>query len=135
MTFMENVNYEGAEHRKFIRLEFITPITCKVCKQETITKLFNGYSVNISEAGILCKIKETVSVGDILWLSFDKTTLTICENVEKRCFIYQSGIIGKVVRTHVFENNLYSVAVQFFTREEMPAPAFYMQIDSLQTPV
>jgi len=132
---MESAIHDDTEHRKFIRLEFVTPITCKVCKQETITKLFNGYSVNISEAGILCKIKEIVNTGDIIWLSFDKTTLTICENVEKRCFIYQSGIIGKVVRTQLVEDSLNSVAVQFFTREEMTPSAFYMPADSLPNPV
>lgn len=128
---MESVIHDETEHRKFIRLEFMIPVICKVCKQETLNKLFNGYSVNISEAGILCKIKELVNIGDVLWLSFDKTTLSICENVEKRCFIYQSGIIGKVVRTQVIEDSLYSVAVQFFTREEMTLTAFHMQTDSL----
>ena len=125
---MESAVYDGIENRKFIRLEFVMPVACKVCKQETIAQLFNGYSVNISEAGILCKIKQNVSVEDILWLSFDRTTLSICENVEKNCFIYQSGIIGKVVRSQIAEDNSYSVAVQFYTRQEMSAVSFNEQV-------
>ena len=32
--------------------------------------LLQGYTVNVSQAGLLCNIKERVNLEDILWLSF-----------------------------------------------------------------
>ena len=91
-------NYSGPERRQFERRDFVTPLDYKVCKKETISKLLAGYTANISKAGLSCNIKEKVNEEDILWLSFDRSTLTICEELEKRALIYQNGVIGKVIR-------------------------------------
>ncbi|MDD5156247.1 MAG: hypothetical protein PHF11_07195, partial [Candidatus Omnitrophica bacterium] len=48
----------------------------------------------------------------------DKATLRICQELEKNCFIYQAGIIGKVVRVENREDATYNVGVQFITRRE-----------------
>lgn len=112
------VDYGGPERREFIRLEYSKPLAYKVCKPEILSKLFEGYSVNVSEAGILCNIKEKVKVDDVLWLSFDKSVLIICEQVERRSFIYQNGIIGKAVRVQNNENGTFDIGVKFIMREE-----------------
>jgi len=111
---MENI----PERREFVRLDSSTPLAYKICKKETISKLLQGYTSNVSSAGLLCNVKETVSPEDILWLSFDRGILSICEELEKRVFIYQNGIIGKVVRVEAKGWNNFDIGVKFITREE-----------------
>ena len=124
---MDN-SYTGLERREFLRLDYATPLAYKVCKQETISKLLEGYTVNISEAGLFCNIKDMVKPEDILWLSFDKSILIICEEIESRTLIYQNGIIGKVVRIENNINGTFSVGVKFITREEKNLTNIYPQV-------
>jgi len=120
--------YSGPERRQFERRDFVTPLDYKVCKKETISKLLAGYTSDISEAGLLCSIKEKVNEEDILWLSFDRSTLTVCEELEKRVLIYQNGVIGKVVRILSSDNDTYRVGIQFITREEKNSTHIYPKI-------
>lgn len=108
----------GSDRRDFVRLNYVAPVACKVCKRKTLSKIMEGYTANISESGVLCSISEKVKKNDILWLSFDRTTLNICEELEKRALIYQSGVIGKVVRIIPAGSDNYSVGIKFVTRQE-----------------
>ncbi|MFH1198867.1 MAG: PilZ domain-containing protein [Candidatus Omnitrophota bacterium] len=110
-------DYPGPERREFVRLDYVTPIAYKICKKETLDRLFNGYTANVSPTGIMCTIKDKVDIDDVLWLSFDRGILHICEELEKRSLIYQNGIIGKVVRVD-YHRDHYSVGIRFLTREE-----------------
>ena len=110
--------YKGEERRNFMRLDYKMPIAYKVCREETINKLLQGYTADISQSGLLCNIKDRVNQDDILWLSFDRSTLNIFEGIERRSLIYQNGIIGKVVRIEQRNDDTYNVGVQFITREE-----------------
>ena len=114
---MEN-DFSGPERRKFMRLDFTSPFAFKVCSKETISKLLKGYISNISESGILCNIAQRVKEDDILWLSFDRATLSICESLEKNSLIYQGGVIGKVVRVEDKSDGSFDTGLQFITREE-----------------
>lgn len=116
---MEPINNQ-LERREFERLEFVTPLTYKVCKEETLSKLLQGYISNISQAGLLCNIKDRVEINNILWLCFDRGILHICEELERRSLIYQRGVVGKVVRIENREDGSYNVGVKFITREEDP---------------
>lgn len=106
------------ERREFVRINYATPLACKICKKETLEKLFQGYTSNISPAGLLCNLNEIVSANDIIWLSFDRGTLIICAQLEKRALIYQNGIIGKVIRVEPKGRNNYDVGIKFITRQE-----------------
>ena len=106
------------ERRKFLRLDYAAPLAFKVCNKETISRILEGYTSNVSEAGMLCNIKESVNPEDILWLSFDRGILSICEELEKRVLIYQNGIIGKVVRIEPKGLENYDVGIKFLTRGE-----------------
>jgi len=125
-------NYKGPERRQFVRLDYIAPLGLKVCKKKTVSKLLSGYISNISQAGLLCTVKEKVKKGDILWISFDRPTLSICEELEKRAFIYQNGIIGKVVRREYKNDSTSLVGVQFITREEKNLTYIYPKIHFLK---
>ncbi len=117
--------YEGPERREFIRKDFVQPLAYKVCKKDTVTKLLEGYTANVSQTGLLCNIKEKVAPEDILWLSFDRDTLSICSEIERRSLIYQNGIIGKVVWAEQTKDMTYNVGIHFITREEkISSPAF-----------
>ena len=107
-----------SERREFIRLDYAAPLAFKVCSKETISRLLQGYTSNVSEAGMLCNIKHPVNPEDILWLSFDRGILTICEELEKRVLIYQNGIIGKVVRVEAKGFDNFDVGIKFLTRGE-----------------
>jgi hypothetical protein len=117
--------YKGSERRQFLRLDYVTPLAYKICKEETIHKLLQGYTSNISPAGLLCNIKEKVKKDDILWLSFDRDTLSICKALEKRSFIYQNGVIGKVARVEHRDDNTYDTGIQFITRKEKDSTHIY----------
>jgi hypothetical protein len=125
---MNKQAYRGPERRKFIRLDYITPFDCKVCKKQTIDKLLHGYTTNISESGLLCNIKDPVKKNDIIWLAFDRGALGICENIERKALIYQNGIIGKVARVGHKKNNTYTVGVNFITKEEKNLTHIYPKI-------
>lgn len=117
--------YAGPERRSFVRLDYSVPFACKVCKKETLSKLMEGYTSDVSQSGVLCNIKDKVKKGDILWLSFDRSTLSICTEIDKRSLIYQNGIIGKVVRIDNRKDKSYDVGVQFVTREEKNTTNIY----------
>lgn len=125
---MTKTRYKGTERRKFVRLDFTVPLAYKVCKKKTISKLLQGYTSNISQAGLLCNIKDKVHKNDLLWLAFDRTTLAICEQLEKESFIYQNGIIGRVARIERKKNGTYDVGIQFITRKERNLTHIYPQI-------
>jgi PilZ domain len=113
--------YCGPEKREFTRLQFSKPLAYKICKRETISNLLRGYTANISQTGILCNIQAKVSLEDILWLSFDKSILVICSEMESNSLIYQNGVIGKVVRINLSKNHSYDVGIKFITRVEKDA--------------
>ena len=115
---MTKEKYHGIERRNFIRLEHVSPLSYKVCKPEIIAKLLEGYTGDVSEAGLFCTLQHKVNLGEILWLSFDRSTLIVCEELEKRSLIYQNGVIGKVVRVKKEGADSYNVGVRFITREE-----------------
>lgn len=117
------------ERREFARLDYATPIAYKVCKKETISKLLEGYTSNISTSGLLCNVKEGVNPEDILWLSFDRGVLSVCEELEKRVFIYQNGIIGKVVRVESKGLDNFDVGIKFITRQEQDITLKTCKID------
>ncbi len=129
---MEDNFRKDQERRQFIRVEYIAPFAYKICKEETILKLLKGYTSNISPAGLLCNIKDCVRKDDIIWLSFDKDTLSACTDMEKRSFIYQNGVIGKVVRVEESGSGTYNVGVQFVTREEKASSYIHSKINFIQ---
>jgi hypothetical protein len=128
--------YKGAERRKFVRLNSAIPLDYKVCKKTTVAKLLQGYIHNISQSGLFCKIKQKVRKNDLLWISFDRTTMGICEDIEKSVLIHQNGIVGKVVRVVPKGSSNYDVGLQFITREEKNLthiyPKFYFASKSLE---
>lgn len=115
---MEEKNYSDIERRQFVRIDFSEPLQYKVCKPETINKLFDGYTQNISQSGVLCKLRESFPVDAILWLSFDMNILTICKEIESRSLIIQKGVLGKVVRIAARPDGCFDVGICFLTRGE-----------------
>jgi len=128
---MKNI-YSGSERREFARLNYAEPLACKVCNKNTISKILEGYISDISQAGLLCNIRNKVSMEDVVWLSFDRATLVICEELEKRSLVYQNGIIGKVVRIEPKEDATYDIGVKFITREEKNSTNIYPHVKFLE---
>ncbi len=129
--------YSGIERRKFVRFDYNTPLAYKVCSKDTLNKLLDGYTSNVSQTGIHCRIKNKVENDDVLWLSFDRAALDICREIEKDCLIYQAGIVGKVVRVEHNPDGSYGVGLRFITRQEKNESHIYSKIyfleHSLQT--
>lgn len=122
--------YSGPERREFPRLDYARPLGFKVCKSQTLSKLLSGYTADISQAGLLCRVEESVKEDDILWLSFDRSTLDFCQALEKKALIYQSGIVGKVVRVEQ-RQDAYNVGIRFITREEKNSTHIYPKVHFL----
>ena len=112
------LNYKGEDRRGFERVDFSAPLQYKICRKETISKLLEGYTSNVSQTGLLCVVNSEVKVNNILWLNFDRGTLHFCSDLERRCFIYQKGVIGKVVRVLPRKKGDFEVGIKFITREE-----------------
>lgn len=115
---MAEEEYKGPERRKFVRLDYTEPLNYKICRQETISKLFSGYTQDISQSGLLCKLKESVPEGAVLWLSFDMGTLALCREIEARSVIIQRGVLAEVVRVSSRDDGYFDVGVCFLTRQE-----------------
>jgi c-di-GMP-binding flagellar brake protein YcgR len=129
---MNEENYQGQERRKFLRLDYATPLAYKVCKEETISKILQGYISDISQAGLFCTLKDKVNEGDVLWLSFERRILSFCAELEKWSLIYQSGVVGKVVRVEQKGEDSYGVGVQFITRQEKNLTNIYPKVYFLE---
>ena len=119
--------YAGQDRRQFVRLAHSAPLSYKVCSKSTVSKLLNGYTSNVSQTGILCRIKEKVDKDDFVWLCFDRGVLTFCQEIEKNALIYQNGVIGRVVRSE-YKDGHYDVGVQFVTRQEKNLTHIYPKI-------
>jgi len=128
----KQTNYKGSERRKFVRLNYLTPLAYKVCKKSTITKLLKGYTSNISQSGLLCNIRNKVKKNDIMWISFNRDMLSVCTDLEASSMIYQNGIIGKVIRTEHKRNGSYDVGIQFITRKEKNLSNIYPKVYFLE---
>jgi len=107
-----------AERRAVVRITCKTQLSFKICKEETISKIMQGYTQNISPDGLRCTISENVPVGCTLWLKLDRDALVMCEEIERRTVILQQGILGKVVWIEKTGDGKYDVGLQFITREE-----------------
>ncbi|MFA6384854.1 MAG: PilZ domain-containing protein, partial [Candidatus Omnitrophota bacterium] len=84
-----------------------------------------GYTVNVSESGLLCNIHDNVKIEDVLWLSFNKSVLQLVAEVDKHSFFYQNGVVGKVVRVENKTDGSYNVGIHFITREEQNLTNIY----------
>jgi c-di-GMP-binding flagellar brake protein YcgR len=124
--------YKGRERRKFVRLDYLAPLAYKVCKKSTISKILKGYTSNISQAGLLCDIRDRVKKNGIMWISFNRDMLGTCTDLETKSLIYQNGIIGKVIRTKHKRNGSYDVGIQFITREEKNLTHIYPKVYFLE---
>jgi hypothetical protein len=116
---MKNKNEQMEnERREFIRLSYNSPLMYKVCKRTTISRLLHGYTHNISQSGLMCRIKEPVPRDSTLWLKLDLGALKLCSEIERRCVIIQQGVLGKVAWRKKRKDKSVDVGVRFLTREE-----------------
>ena len=120
--------FSGAERREFVRFDFVNPLALKVCKKKTISQLLDGYTSNVSRGGLRCSVKERVPKNSILWLSFDRGLLDVCRGIERKCLIYQNGVLGKVIWSKKRINSTYDVGIRFITREEKNLTHIYPKI-------
>jgi hypothetical protein len=120
--------FSGAERREFVRFDFVNPLAFKVCKKKTISQLLDGYTSNVSRGGLRCSVKERVPKNSVLWLSFDRGLLDVCRGIERKCLIYQNGVLGKVIWSKKRINSTYDVGIRFITREEKNLTHIYPKI-------
>lgn len=106
------------DRRNTLRVDCHSLIRFKICKEETISKIMEGYTQNVSPSGLKCTITQKVPKGCTLWMQLDREILTLCEEIDKKAVILQHGILGKVVWAEKTPENSYDVGIQFITREE-----------------
>lgn len=114
----EEKKIHSVERRAAVRVSCQTPLTYKICKEETISKIMQGYTQDISKDGLRCTISQEVPVGCTLWIQLDTDALTLCEELERNAVILQHGILGKVIWLEKERENNYEVGLQFVTRQE-----------------
>ncbi len=118
----ENQNAQrppSLDRRSAMRLTCQSPISFKVCKEETISKILEGYTKDISKGGVRIVISQKVPVGCTLWLKLDRDALSLCEELEKNALILQQGIIGRVVWVDQISDKECDIGLQFITRQAL----------------
>ena len=125
---MNNQNEKIPDKRTTTRITCQTPLVYKVCKEETISKLLEGYTQDISKNGLRCTITERIPTDCILWLKLDIDAINACEEIEKRAVIIQQGVLGKVMWVEEKPNNIFEIGLRFITREERGYSAFQYNI-------
>ncbi len=113
-----NNRTEHSDRRAVIRISCQTPLAYKICKEETISKIMQGYTHDISRDGVRCTFNEKVPIGCTLWLQLDTDALAMCEEIEKNSVILQHGILGKAIWVDKGKDNTYEVGLRFITRQE-----------------
>ena len=110
------VGPQDVERREFFRLNFKTPLKFKAYSEKGSV----GSSRNISQSGILFQTEEAPKLSSLLWLNLDIRTLKICQEIEARALVINSGLVGKVVRVEEDPNsdNAYDVGVCFVKKDE-----------------
>ena len=58
--------YQGIDRRKFVRLDYVSPLVYKICKKENIDKLLKGNTSNISESGMCIYSDSAHDEGEII---------------------------------------------------------------------
>jgi len=129
---MTSHNYTGPERRRIERFEWAAPLAYKICKKETVSRLLDGYTVDVSSNGLRCTVKDKVNTSDILWLSFDRGQLATYQEIEKNTLIYQNGVIGQIVWVDRKDDDTYDVGIQFITRQEKNFTHIYPKVHFLK---
>lgn len=58
-------------------------------------------------------------LSSIVWLNLDMRTLSICQEIERRCLVLKNGLLGRVVRVEEnTTNDAYDIGVCFLTRDQ-----------------
>ena len=114
---MDMENQRFLERRCEPRIVCQAPLMFKICKEETLSKILEGYAQNISTEGLRCVIPERVPIGCTLWLKLDRDALSLCEEIERKAIILQQGILGKVVWVNEIPEGRFDIGLQFITRE------------------
>ena len=114
---MNTKNANITERRATVRLTCQTPLIFKVCREDILSKLMEGYTQDVSRDGLRCTISNRVPKGCTLWLKLDRDALAMCEEVEKKAVILQQGILGKVVWIDKRADKNYEIGLQFIIRE------------------
>ncbi len=119
------------DRREFIRLKYSAPLGFKICNKETISKLCAGYTVDISQSGLLCNISERVKQDDILWLSFDRSTLDFCRELDVPYDAVGKVVVAKteeeIARGLMFRENLEQDKGMLFIFQEEGEYSFWMK--------
>ncbi len=110
--------------REFFRLKFNTPVEFKSYSPKTDKKPaftpVQGTTQNVSQSGILFQTgMNPPQLSSILWMNVDLRTLKICQEIESRAIVFQSGVLGRVVRVEEDpKDGSYDIGVCFLTQEQ-----------------
>ena len=124
----ENQPKPSQERREFLRLNFRSPVEFICFSPDKLNQSKpqaaasdQAVSENISPSGILFRTENRhPEVSSVLWMNVDIRTLRICQEIEKRAIILNSGILGRVVRVEedTKNNRAYDVGVCFLTQDQ-----------------
>ena len=81
--------------------------------------LYEGFSINISQRGMLFSTKHSIPLSSIIVLETDIGTLEKCIAVEVQLFHIQDYLFGKVVRIFYHHDSDYTtVGLNFIAQHE-----------------
>ena len=111
--------FQNGDRREFFRVDFRRPVKFRQV-QDSEDHLKIATIENISQSGILFKTRILPQLSSVLWMDMDFRTLNICREIEDNVLIYESGILGRVVRIEVYdeENKADDVGVCFLRKTD-----------------
>ena len=113
---------EMEEKREFLRVDYETPLKCKVLGGERFTSKPDIFSQNISACGLLFRTISKSSIpalSSVVWIDLDEKMMNVCTELENDLAIYKNGVLGRVVRIAEGEpGKSYDIGVCFLKKDD-----------------
>ncbi len=116
-------NYKTGEReknrREYPRVPYKKSMRFTICIPEEADALYEGFSLNISQSGMLFTTKQIIPLSAIIVFETDMGTLSKCIAIEYRLFFIQDYLFGKAVRVLRHNDRDYiTIGLNFIKQNE-----------------
>ena len=115
----DEIQERERNRREYPRVPYEKPMQFTICLAGKADDLYEGFSLNISQSGMLFSTKHVIPLSSIIVFETDIDTLSKCIAVESQLFYIQDYLFGKVVRLFRHHDSDYStIGLNFIKQHE-----------------
>ena len=115
----EEAKEREKNRREYPRIPYIESLWYTICIPDKADALYEGFSLNISQGGVLFTTQHIPPLSSIIVLETDLDTLSKCIEIEYLLFRIQDYLFGKVVRViNQTEKNYFVIGISFIKQSE-----------------